>query len=146
MLFRRSIALMLCALTFLSCVIISLNVQAEVARDWGTPIQISVDPGNASYPQVVMNDNGDAIVVWYQNDGSTFVIKAIPFSKGIWGTLQTISTGTGDSGQPVVAMNGNGDAIAVWRQYNGSMWVINANTYTDGAWKIAQTISTLTLN
>lgn len=43
---------------------------------WGTANMIETVIGDASIPQVAMNDNGKAVVVWRQGGASAYAIYA----------------------------------------------------------------------
>ncbi len=99
---------------------------------------ISPDGTGASYPQVAMGDNGDAIVVWYQSDGANDQIFKSEYRGGSWTHPSSITDNISPDGQsaydPQVAMDNNGDAIVVWYQSDGANDQIFMSEYRDGAW------------
>ncbi|HUK56388.1 MAG TPA: hypothetical protein VLY20_07000 [Nitrospiria bacterium] len=107
-----------------------------------------IDTGSAQYdawsPKVSMDDNGDAIVVWQQHDGTAQRVYARRFSGGIWGAVQQLNDSgeftNFDAADPAIALepdpanngvppsggtadDGVGSAMAVWSQYNQKDWI-----------------------
>ncbi len=117
---------------------------SELGGDWEKPVTIeSNDAGHASRPQVAIDPQGNAVAVWYQDDGSRIGIWANRFtSNASWGNPRRIDGDeTGDTRAPFVAMDSSGNAVAVWRQWRGEQAQIWANTFTPGpGWGSAQRI------
>ena len=87
---------------------------------WRTATLIESNAGKAFLPHVGMDDNGNAIAVWVQNDGTYDSMWANRYVAGQgWGTPELIETNTGDADFARVAVNGNGVAVALWKQSNG---------------------------
>jgi hypothetical protein len=96
----------------------------------------------ASVPQVAMDNNGNAIIVWQQSDGSRQQIYMREYRAGNWSPVPALTSRFSPSGQdaynPQVAMDNNGNSIVVWEQNDGT----TANTYSQiykreyrsGAW------------
>jgi len=88
---------------------------------------------NASAPKISMDDNGDAIVVWEQNDGTAQRVYARRFSAGTWGSLQQLNDSgdfsTFNASAPAIAVepDGGGSAMAVWSQYYQTDWTTSLN-------------------
>jgi len=98
---------------------------------WGTAQLIESDnSGGAFDPLIVMDNSGNAIVVWYQSDGIRYNAWANKYALGTWGIPQLIETNNaGPASDTRLAMDGNGNVMAVWRQDNGSKYDIWANRY-----------------
>src|SRR4030095_4297738 len=78
---------------------------------WGTATLIENNPRAASLPQVGMDNNGNAVAVWIQNDGTFDRMWANRYVTGQgWGTPQVIESIPGNAGFPRVAVNGDGNA------------------------------------
>lgn len=106
---------------------------------WGA--ETLLENGSAGYagePDVAFDDNGNAIVVWAQNDGTRYNIYANHYSAstGSWGTETLIESGNaGDAYAPQIAFDNSGNAIVVWRQHDGTYDSVYANRYTPaGGW------------
>ncbi|MBI3597100.1 MAG: hypothetical protein HY203_08120 [Nitrospirae bacterium] len=101
-----------------------------------------IDTGSAQYdawsPKVSMDNNGDAIVVWQQHDGTAQRVYARRFTGGSWGALQQLNDSIEftnfDAADPAIALepdptnngapdDGVGSAMAAWSQYNEKDWV-----------------------
>lgn len=114
---------------------------------WGTAMLIETsDAGDAVSPQVALDDSGNVLAVWQQNDGTRENIWANRFVPGTgWGTATLIETNdAGDAVSPQVALNGSGKAVTVWRQNDGQggedIW---ANRFDpDTGWGPAELIET----
>ncbi len=113
---------------------------------WGTEELIETDDaGNAFDPQVAIDANGNALVVWYQSDGTRLNIYSNRYIAGTgWGTAELIETdNAGPAADPQVAFNANGNALAVWAQGDGTFDNIWSNRYIAGiGWGTAELIET----
>jgi len=89
---------------------------------------IEINKGDANAPQIAMDANGDAIVVWEHRDIMPN-IWVNHYVAGRWGTARFITDNQGTN--PQIAMDSNGNAIVVWRQYLGTIWIY-ANRYVVG--------------
>jgi hypothetical protein len=106
---------------------------------WRSSVRIDTQPASASAPQVVMNEDGDAMAVWSQGDGITNDIWANRYTAGSWGTAVRIESSAAYGTFPRIAMNEHGDASAVWSQHDGqgfNVW-FNSFSATQG-WGIAE--------
>ena len=93
---------------------------------WGNAELIETDDaGDARWPQVAMDPNGNAIAVWqqcYAECGSKDDMRSHIWSNrytpdGGWGVHRPITRdNTGDATRPQVAVDASGNAVAVWQQ------------------------------
>jgi len=115
----------------------------EVGTGWGTARLIETsNSGRAFRPQIAMSANGDAVVVWEQDDASNRSnVWANRYAAGAgWETAQLIETLNADAFSPHVTIDANGNAMAVWEQSIGLQSTIWAKRYAAGAgWDGAQT-------
>jgi hypothetical protein len=105
--------------------------------DWGMAVRVSDPLADVGTPQVALDANGDAIVVWHQIEGSAHT-TSVRWNRytagGSWGTAALIDTGDGSVGDPQVASDPNGNAVAVWEQLgSGSHSEIRSSRYTVGS-------------
>ncbi len=111
---------------------------------WGTATPVETDGTvDSQGPRVAMDAGGNAVAVWYQNDGLRNNIWANRYTpSGGWGTAMLIETdNAGDATMPQVAMDRRGNAVAVWHQHDGMRNNIWANRYTpSGGWGTARLI------
>ena len=95
-------------------------------------------PSIAFDPQVAMDNNGNAIIVWWQHNGSNFQIFKSEYRNGSWshpvGLSNNISPNGQDAANPQVAMDNNGNAIIVWHQNSGTGNQIYKSEYRNGSW------------
>lgn len=109
---------------------------ADPGEGWGTAAPIEIDEsGDAWYPRVAIDDQGNAIAVWHQHDGVYYNIWANHYDavEG-WGIATVIDTeNSGNAVGPQVGMDDNGNAIAIWSQNDGVMTNITSNRYVKGA-------------
>lgn len=103
---------------------------------WGT-VEVIADDGTFDTwsPELAVDAAGNAIVVWYQSDGTR---------ENIWSTRYTAESGweaptliehddAGNASIPLIAMDSDGNAIAAWTQLDGGYYTPRANYYTAGA-------------
>ncbi len=84
---------------------------------------ISPDGKDAIWPNVAMDNNGNAIITWIQSDGTNDQIFMSEYRNGSWkhpsGLTDNISPDGGDTFYTDIAMDDTGNAIIVWHQFNG---------------------------
>jgi microcompartment protein CcmK/EutM len=107
---------------------------------------ISPDGQNADYSQVAMDNNGNAIIVWKQNDGSDDQIFKSEYRGGVWTHPSSLSDNISPDGQeawhPQVAMDNNGNAIITWHQYiDGGIYQVFKSEYRGGVWTHPSSLS-----
>ena len=100
---------------------------------------ISPDGQGAQAPQVAMDANGNAVVVWKQGDGATQQIFTSEYRGGKWTHPANLSDNISPDGRyafyyPQVAMGDNGDAVVVWVQDSGTYAQTFVSEYRNGSW------------
>jgi uncharacterized membrane-anchored protein len=101
-----------------------------VGEGWGLATPIETDNGDAMLPQVAMDDDGNAVAVWYQWDGTACSIFSNRYTVGVgWDDAQLIETYNRYAYDPQVVMDGEGNAVAVWHQWDGTCYSIFSNRY-----------------
>ena len=108
-------------LLLLSMVLAPVVFEAPgTARDlgWKIPTFVSEQDREAASPQVAVDPNGNAIVIWTQDDGHLTNVWANRFVTGVgWGAPTLIENNdTGDAFEPMLAIDPSGNAWAVWDQ------------------------------
>ncbi|MDH3364991.1 MAG: hypothetical protein OEM29_03160 [Thermoplasmata archaeon] len=120
------------------------SLEDSVNSGWGTAAPIgSDDSGSALYPQVAVDDSGNAMVVWQQYDGVRNNIWSNRFTvEAGWGEAALLETNnSGDAVKPQIAVDNSGNATAVWQQDNGTRYCIYSNRYVVGTgWGSAKLI------
>ncbi len=107
---------------------------------WDTTAELSETGnagGDAGGAQIAFDSSGNALAVWYQDDGSGRTdIWANRFNGTIWDTAKLIETdNAGDAGGAQIAFDSSGNAIAVWQQKDdSSRWNILANRFDGTNW------------
>jgi hypothetical protein len=114
---------------------------------WGVAEVIETNnAGNAIDPQIAVDVDGNALVVWQQSDGSARTdIWANRYVVGSgWDKAALIETDdTGYAGSPQIAVDSKGNALAVWEQAFMLGIDIVANRYIKGiGWGTAVLIET----
>ncbi|WP_028672398.1 Ig-like domain-containing protein [Saccharospirillum impatiens] len=113
---------------------------------WGTATLIQIDnSGNADYPQIAVDAEGNALAVWSQLDDTRYNIHANRYTPGSgWGSATLIQIDNASNAYiPQVVFDTSGYALAVWEQYDDSQFNIHANRYTPGSgWGTATLIET----
>ena len=111
---------------------------------WGAAELIESDNAGGAYgPQIAFDSSGNALAVWYQDDGSRNNIWANRFNGSSWGTAELIeSDNAGSAFSPQIAFDSSGNALAVWRQYDSTRANIWANRFSGSSWGTAELIET----
>jgi hypothetical protein len=101
---------------------------------WGTAELIEFDDvGDAILPQVAIDPNGNAVVVWQQYDGARFNIWYNRYVAGTgWEGPGLLESDSGQASAPRVAIDASGRALAVWQQFDGANTNILASRYVPG--------------
>ena len=114
---------------------------------WGTPALLEDDDtGHALYPELSVNANGDAMVVWQQADGTRTRVFAARYDSiaGSWGSRVALESSTEAATFPDVTLAPNGHALAVWRQTGAasqaSVWAASYDPAAN-AWASAEAIA-----
>ena len=105
---------------------------------WGTEELIeSSSVANTVSPQIAVDGNGNAIVVWQQSDGIDESIYANRYtaSTDSWGTEELLeNSDDGHASDPQIAIDDDGNGVAVWWQPDSAnLRHIYSNRYTPGA-------------
>lgn len=99
---------------------------------------ISPDGQYAYFPDVDMDNNGNAIIAWHQYDGVAYQIFKSEYRNGTWTHPTSISDNISPNGQNTysaqIAMSDNGDAIISWYQADGAHNQIFKSEYRNGSW------------
>jgi len=113
------------------------------ADGWGSAEMIEADTGDAEVPQIAFDNNGNALAVWEQDDGTRYNIRANRFTPTDgWGVAELIETdNAGDATAAQIVIDNSGNALAVWKQRDGTRSNIWANRFT-GSWGSAELIET----
>jgi hypothetical protein len=104
---------------------------------WSTPVAVENAAGDAAYPQVAIDRNGNALVVWGQFRGPRVpgefneVWSNRMTADGAWSTAAAIGLGSLADTHPQLGFDGAGNALAVWDRAEGT----SAARYTvAGGW------------
>ncbi len=100
---------------------------------------ISPDGTDAEKPEVANGDNGDAIIVWEQEDNNMDLqVFRSEYRNGTWSDPANLDDNISPDGQaaeaPQVAMNNMGEAIIVWSQSDGTTSQIFRSEYRNDSW------------
>ena len=94
---------------------------------FGAPQDLSAAGQNASFPEVAVDGQGNAIAVWRRFDGTNFIVQAAARAAGgSFGAPQDLSAAGQKAGFPEVAVDGQGNAIAVWQRFDGTNFIMQA--------------------
>ncbi len=110
---------------------------------WSNPANrednISPDGQSATAPALSMDNNGNAVIVWSQSDGTSAQIFKSEYRSGAWVHPANVTTNISPDGSeasaPKVGMDDLGNAIIVWTQANfSSVTRAFKSEYRGGAW------------
>ncbi len=105
---------------------------------WYAPTNLSASgPLNpvgpyTNLPDVAMDNEGNAIVGWFQSDGTDEIIQVSHFAVATttWSAAVDLSAPGQDAAPAVIAMNDAGEAVAAWKLLNGMNWIIQASSFS----------------
>jgi len=115
-----------------------MNVYNSISGNWNAAAQtVESTFSNTSAPQVAINNNGDAMVLWESpGSGDIFAqgfdvtIGALTTTIAVTGLATVIGSGSGDSDHQIV-VDFNSDAMAVWTQQDGVFPNFESNMYSN---------------
>ncbi|HET9257141.1 MAG TPA: hypothetical protein VFO16_18350, partial [Pseudonocardiaceae bacterium] len=110
---------------------------------WQAPVNLSAVGQNAVAPQVGIDAQGDAVVVWTRSNGINDIVQAAARSAGgAWQAPVSLSAAGQNASDPQVAVNAQGNAVAVWTRSNGSNDIVQAAARSAaGAWQAPVSLS-----
>ncbi len=112
----------------------------EPERGWGEPEDLSFSDGQATDPDVAVDDTGAALSAW---NAAVDVEASYRPSHGDWQRPAVVSP-PGARLLPSVAMSANGRTLAVWKESSfGQDRPVSAAAFVDGRWEAATEISTV---
>lgn len=92
---------------------------------WSTAETISDQSNNQDF-SLVVDDNGNAVVVWVSGDYPYTAIQSTTYISGVW-SAPTPLTGIGIYSSPKVAVDPLGNTVAVWEHFSGGNQHIEAS-------------------
>jgi len=115
--------------------IYSIRVSRFDGTSWGNIEKIETGAGNSYSPQIAIDTNGNALIVWQQRDANNRGdILSSRFNGSKWTSAVPIETGAFDAQSPQIVIDNNGNALAVWRQHDGTRFNVLANRFDGNSW------------
>ncbi|HLD36304.1 MAG TPA: hypothetical protein VJC37_06250, partial [Planctomycetota bacterium] len=99
---------------------------------WATAQLISDGVQVTTQPQIAMNASGNAMALWYQYDGSTWLkVWANRYVAGTgWAGPASVGANTNLINSQRIVLDASGNAIAVWsQQLTGEKYNLWANRF-----------------
>ena len=111
---------------------------------WQPPTSLS-GPGEKleEQPQVAVNGQGSAVVVWERLHGGSEVVEAAAglATSGSWQTPVQLSAAGEPAREQQVALDAQGNAAAVWSRFDGTSYIAEAAGY-DAAGPLLSALTT----
>ncbi|HYA10849.1 MAG TPA: Ig-like domain-containing protein [Thermoplasmata archaeon] len=113
-------------------------VTKPVTGSWGSPVQVSSGPGDATGMTSSLDVRGNGYVAWNQYNGVGYDIVARRYVSGIgWGPASSVNqpapaTSATDTGSAILTTDGHGDAVLGWNQWNNAVLLPYAAEYVVG--------------
>ncbi|MEM9192985.1 MAG: hypothetical protein AAGF12_27670 [Myxococcota bacterium] len=103
---------------------------------WSPAEQIEGQQGDARRPDLGIDDDGNAVVVWRQVEpGRGVRVYASRFGTGVgWVPEFPLEPRMGTSDRPKIAVNANGDAVATWGFFQAGRFDPVAATFSLDGW------------
>jgi len=111
---------------------------------WQAPVSLSAPGQNATHPQVAVDGQGAAVVVWQRNDGVNSIVQAaVRPVGGSWpSTAANVSAALENAEAAQVAVDTAGNAVAVWQRFGGADTVVQAASRpVGGTWQAPVSLS-----
>lgn len=105
----------------------------------------SVENQSVTYPSVGMDNNGNTVVSWLQNDGTNDRVYIAEYRSGGWTAPAAISIENSNAKTPALAVDAAGKAVVAWTQTDGTHDQIFKSDYgitSASAWSHPTTAST----
>ncbi|MFL5897679.1 MAG: hypothetical protein ACJ76D_04345 [Solirubrobacterales bacterium] len=115
----------------------------SVGGSWSAPVTLSPPRNAARSPQIALEPQGGATVVW-EEEYSDAIESSTRSSGGSWSTPVTLSANGVAGGWPQVAVDSQGNATAVWAGWTSNGRRIQIQTATrpaGGTWSAPVSIS-----
>lgn len=92
----------------------------------GSAQNLSSSGRSAAEPELAIDSDGAATVVWDRFDGSSFVVQArrLNPSGTPVGVAVQLSAGGRDAADPQPALGPDGTATVLWSRFDGSNWIV----------------------
>lgn len=118
------------------CLLVACG-QALGAPSWLPAADLSATGREATLPQVAVDRQGDATVVWERDDGANTIVQAaVRPAGGVWHAPVDLSAPGQNAFDAQVAVDAQGDATAVWDRFNGSNYIVqSASRPSGGVWQ-----------
>ena len=123
-----------------------IDMDIVMAKQPWTLETVSEDGNWAQLPQVAMDPNGNAMVIWTQYDGSYYnlMLKVYSAADGQWSSPVRINTTPGNVDYSDVVFDHQGNAMVIWEQdpinsSDSDIWAIRYNA-TAASWGVAEKI------
>jgi len=115
---------------------------------WGDAVLLEHDnAGQADYPAIATDFDGNAIAIWEQHDGTRYNIYTNRYDAqaATWSGAELIETNNaGNAAAPQITIDAQGNGIAVWHQGDGTHDNIYTNRFDTSAdtWGAAELLET----
>ncbi|HVK59934.1 MAG TPA: hypothetical protein VM432_00230 [Bdellovibrionales bacterium] len=90
---------------------------------------------------LAMDDNGNAIIVWTQSNGTNVRVYKSEYRSGAWthpsSLSSTVDSNAYNASSPRVAMGNNSRAVIVWSQLSASVPRVYKREYISSSWNTA---------
>lgn len=134
-----------CAMLVIVAFFSGASVGSPSAYGWNAATAIDIcEDGEAWWPAIASDKDGNAIVVWQQDNGtySTIWSNRFVFGTGWTGSVRISDNTLENAWDPQIDLDDEGNAIVVWAQGDLVPEVIFANRYVRGiGWVGPETIS-----
>lgn len=95
--------------------------------NWSVPTNLSPPGQTATNPQVIIDQNGNAVAIWERSNGMHLVIQASTLPRnGSWSTPVDISLPGQEALLPQLTVNLSGNVLAVWKRFDGTHYLIES--------------------
>lgn len=104
------------------------RIDAEGEPESEEALNLSAGEESAKQPEVAIDSEGEATVIWDRFDGSHWVIqmRRLKPDGALDGAAANLSASGRDAAEPQLALDASGAATVAWERFDGSSFVVQA--------------------
>ena len=107
---------------------------------WSAPVILHRSDTLVTRPQVVLDDQGNAVVAWEASTNGTRLIEARELRDGVWLPTVDISSSQATASKVQLSIDKAGNVMAVWGAQDGEDLLIQGSLLNQAQWSSSVTL------